>query len=369
MKLLWIPHISWRVPQRAQVFCQELAKKHEVHVLTFEAFGSLRSLLSWRFLKCLFPREDRDHGVRVHWIPSIPGSRYSYFLRRFNRRLRLKAANRLIKKDNIPVVVGTYVCPPPKAPILIFDQYDDNVAYASSDSIKEEIARIEKRYREKADLILAASPYLYQSIKREGQRVLYVPNAIRLGECLKARGDEIRKQLGLTGVVAGAIGVFDTKGEVDKVLASAKAFPDVTFLIIGGGSTLPAARTQARFLPNVRFIPPVPQRAIAPFYAALDLGLCPYVITPGREAGFSMKALFYTAAKKPVVATAIRSLRELKFKNILLVEDSTESFIEGVSEALAKRSWSFPDLSLYDVRYQTCILESAIAKSFKERGV
>src|ERR1043166_1869319 len=52
MRILWVPHTSWHIPQRAHLFCRALAERHEVHVSDWVAdFSSLRDYFSLRYLQ------------------------------------------------------------------------------------------------------------------------------------------------------------------------------------------------------------------------------------------------------------------------------------------------------------------------------
>lgn len=82
MKILWIPHTGWHIPQRAHLFCRPLSERHEVHVTDWQAdFFSLRDYLSTRYLQNFIYRKYKDGVITVHSIPRISWALYFSALR------------------------------------------------------------------------------------------------------------------------------------------------------------------------------------------------------------------------------------------------------------------------------------------------
>jgi hypothetical protein len=147
------------------LFCRALAERHDVHVTDWIAdFTSLRDFVSVRYLRNFMYRKWRDGNITVHRIPRFSPALYVPALRRFNTAIFSQITRRIIEHNNIDVVVGTFLLPPPKAPRVIFDLFDDNVAYWHSfgrvPGYADEIARTESIYLQKADAVVAASSVL-----------------------------------------------------------------------------------------------------------------------------------------------------------------------------------------------------------------
>ena len=70
MRILWVSHTAWDVPQRAHPFCRALADRHEVHVAEpVTGSTSMSDYLSRRYLRGLTYGAYRDGRIVVHRIP------------------------------------------------------------------------------------------------------------------------------------------------------------------------------------------------------------------------------------------------------------------------------------------------------------
>jgi len=361
MRILWIPHTGWHIPQRAHLFCHGLAEQHEVHATDWVAdFASARDYLSWRYVRNFTYRRYRDGNVTVHGIPRVSPALHSRALRRLNTAVFTAIVARIIEQHAIDVVVGTFVLPPPQAPRLVFDLFDDNVSYWRSFGraarYADEIAQTESAYLQEADAIVAVSSVLVDRAHELGARsaVHHIPNGIDLERFASADGAQVRARWGIRGRLVGAVGNHDKPAEMEKILAAARALmgQEVTFLIAGRGAAVPAASQRARRegLHNVVFHGYVPPSEAAETVAALDVGLCPYRKTPGADAGSPMRLLMYAAAGVPAVCTDLEEVRRMGFPNVVLVEDNAHALADGIQLALRLERAQPPQIAAYDIR-------------------
>ncbi len=371
MRILWIPHTGWHIPQRSHLFARALAQRHEVHVTDWVAdFSSIRDYCSVRYLRNYTYRRYRDGAIFVHGIPRISPALPFPVLRRLNTRVFSAMAQRIIAQHRIDVVIGTFVVPPPRAPRVIFDLSDDNVAYWRSfgrvPAYADEIATVEQAYVRTADATVAISSVLVEKARALGARgpVYLIPNAIDLRNFDTADVSDIRSRLGVTGPLVGSIGSHDKPAELDKLLdaAASLANDNISLLIAGRGSAVPAAREQAqrRHLSNVHFIGPVPQAEAIRLTCALDAGICPYLKTPGADASSPMRILMYTAAGIPVVCTDLEEVRRMQFPNVVLVADNAPALADGIRAALQLPRGRPHEIEAYDLdrlvtRYEAVI--------------
>lgn len=346
MKILWIPHISWHIPQRAHLFCRELAARHEVHVTDWVAdFATLSDYMSVRYLRNFTSRLHRDGSIQVHGIPRISPALFSSRLRRINQNIFSHHVQRIIDVYEIDVVVGTFVVRPPQAKRVIFDLFDENVAYwRRYGRVKEyadEIAEIEWLYLTTADATVAASTVLHDKAERlaPGRPTHVIPNGIDLSKYLHVDGREFRTTVGTEGKLVGIVGSHDKRNEMELVIHVAALMVDkpVTFLIAGRGTQLTWAKKKVRDLglSNVKFYGFIPFDQLPKVMNALDVGLCPYEKTEGADASSPMRLFSYLAAEAPVVCTDLASVRALSLENIVLVRDNPPAFVNGIRQALS----------------------------------
>lgn len=360
MKILWIPHAAWRIPQRAHLFCRALAENHEVHVTDWAAdFYSWQDYLSLRYLRNFGYRLSRDGAITVHGIPRISPALYLVQLRRWNAAVFSTWVDRLIRRYHIDVVVGTFVVNPPKAPRLVFDLFDENVAYwrqyGRMRQYAGEIENTESAYLQVADAIVAASSVLVEKAKvRTSRPIRHIPNAVDLVRFQSADGAPLRTQWGASGAIVGMLGNYDKPAELHKVLDAAGrlAAEDLTFLIAGRGSAIRDARKESskKGLLRVKFFGDVPLPQAADVVSAFDIGLCPYLKTPGADAGSPMRLLLYTAAGLPTVCTNLEEVRRMDFPNVVLVEDDPISMAEGIRRARRLPRSRPAQIAAYDLR-------------------
>jgi glycosyltransferase involved in cell wall biosynthesis len=374
MKILWIPHTGWHIPQRAHLFCRALAEQHEVHVTDWVAdFIHVQDFFSRRYIQNFIYRQHNDGNIRVHGIPRISPALFFAPLRRFNSRLFAQTVQKIIEQYKIDVVVGTFVCPPPDAPRLVFDLFDDNTGYWRSYGIHrayaDEIEETEAAYLRKAHAVVASSSVLVEIAKRRGARgpVHFIPNGVETALYKSSNGAVWRARLGLTGVVVGVLGNHDKPAEMEKVLMAAQLLRDeaITFVVAGRGAALALAQKRANSLDlqHVHFIGAVLREEVPDILAAFDIGICPYLKGPGADAGSPMRLLQYAAAGLPTVCTEIEEVRRMAFPNVVLVEDNARDLVRGIRQALGMPRQCPAQIAAYDLPVLTVRYEAVLAGS------
>lgn len=360
LKILWIPHTGWHIPQRAHLFCYQLAERHEVHATDWIAdFVRPSDYFSRRYLRNFTYRQRQDKGVTVHGIPRISPAIMSSSLRRFNQRIFSNYVEKIIDDHKIDVVVGTFVVPPPKAKRVIFDLFDENVTYwklhGKVSGYADEIAGVEYWYMTTADATVAASTVLRDKAENiaPGRPVYLIPNGIDISRYINADGREFRASLQASGMLVGIVGSHDRRSEIELILSTAALMRDepVTFLIAGRGSQMNWARQEAARmgLANIRFHGFVPFDNLPSVMNALDVGLCPYAKSEMDDARSPMRLFSYLAAEVPVVCTDLTSVRDLQMENVVLVEDTPEGFAEGIRLALTLTRCRPDNLYRFDI--------------------
>lgn len=139
---------------------------------------------------------------------------------------------------------------------------------------------------------------------RRAGDVVVIPNFVDT-EAIRPfdRRTELRARLGIGDepvvMYAGNIGFSQSLGIVVEV---ARRMPDVTFLINGGGSGLPAVREQAAGVANVRFNGYEPKEKVPEVLATGDVHLVPLRAGLG-SVSVPSKTYSVLAAGRPVVAS------------------------------------------------------------------
>ncbi len=378
MKILWIPHTGWHIPQRAHLFCRALSQHHQVHVTDWVAdFASIKDYMSRRYLRNFRYRQYTDGDVTVHGIPRISPAIFFPQLRQFNTRLFVKHLNRIIHQYQIDVVVGSFLTPPPEAaPALVLDVFDDNVAlwesYGRVKAYGAEILANEMAYIKKADAVVVVSSVLRDKIAQHNPpgHIHHIPNGVNIAQYDAVAGTP--RSYPITGKLVGAVGNHDKSIELDKIIDAAKALADedITLLIAGRGSAVPAAqeRVQREGITNVIFQGFIPPDEVATVITQLDVGLCPYMKTIGADSQSPMRLLLYTAAGLPTVCTNLEEVQRMQFPNVVLVNDDSQSLVAGIRQALTLPRSRPPHIDAYEIGHLVNQYEAVLRAAVESKS-
>ena len=97
--------------------------------------------------------------------------------------------------------------------------------------------------------------------------------------------------------------------------------------------------------------------------SALDVGLCPYMKTPGADASCPMRLIMYSAMGLPTVCTDLESVRRMDWPNVVLVEDSAHSMTQGIDQALQMSRIRPSQIDEFDLTYLTQNYEKVLLQS------
>lgn len=375
MNILWIPHTGWHIPQRAHLFCRALAERHEVHVTDWVAdFARPSDYLSRRYLKNFTYRFHTDQGIHVHGIPRVSPALMSRQLRRLNQRIFSHHAQRIVERHKIDVVVGTFVCPPPRAPRLVLDLFDDNGAYwrdyRGRPDYAAEIERVEHDYLGVADHVVTVSSVLRDAVAQKMERwhnvpVSVIPNAVDVARYAEADGSAIRQRYGISD--KRVIGLISAMGEFVGLQRLLEAYqlvqePDMALMIVGDGSALATAKAYSarQSLRNVIFTGKVPFSQVHEYYKALDIGVVPFDKNTFTDAAHPIKLIEYSAARKNVVSTNLTEVERMAFPNVVLVQPNPSSLAEGIAIAFRREYTPPRDLGRYDIRSTIALFEKVL---------
>ncbi len=362
MKILWIPHAGWHIPQRAHAFCYELSKKHEVHVTDWVAdFSSLKDYLSTRYLRNFTYREYTDHTIRVHGIPRVSPALFLKPLRQLNTWMFSKYVQKIIETHQIEAVVGTFIIPPPREKRLVFDLFDDNVAfwrdYRKNPTYAKEIEQVETQYLQRADQIVTIGSVLAdQAADKLGgrtERIKIIPNGTDLMRFGIHDEDGLRKTLGLEDKrVIGYIASFSEYSGLPRLIEAFQLLddPHLALLLVGEGPQTKLARRmmEKRKSQQVIFCGKVPSEEIHRFFDVIDVGVIPFDKTAFTDAACPIKLLEYSAAGKMVVSSKLTEIQHMGFPNVIYAGQGAEAWAEAIKTSLKMQFTRPNDLDRFD---------------------
>jgi glycosyltransferase involved in cell wall biosynthesis len=187
-----------------------------------------------------------------------------------------------------------------------------------------------------ADLVLASSSALPERLPPGRRAPVVLPNGCDPDQ-FTPTGPTAPWVQQLPRPLLGYLGAVDTRAfDADLVARVAGTHPEWTFLLVGPSTR--AGRAPLVGLPNVLLVGAVPFADAPAILRACDVGIIPYRLGGLIDYVHPKKCYEYLALGKPVVATPLPALRELRGP-VRLAADATE-FGVAIEEAL--RTADFP---------------------------
>lgn len=194
---------------------------------------------------------------------------------------------------------------------------------------KELIERMEARLLEKVDLVICTSAALYERFQRTHPTYL-LAHGVDLEHFAEPPAREHPALHRIPEPRVGYFGSFDRRSD-DALLGDvARALSPVSFVITGP--------VQGRFpalkrLPNVHFTGPVPYAELPSVIKGWRACLLPYRVNALTENINPLKLKEYLASGKPVIATPLPEVQELRdyLRIAATVEDWRQAVVAAVS--------------------------------------
>ncbi len=278
-------------------------------------------------------------------------------------RLYSRLVQRIVDAEHVDVVISPPCINLPARCQRILNMDDDHAAYwrefRQYPVFAEEIERRTKRWAEEANRIVTVGRILATHLSalcpQNAERIVVIPNSVDRSLFQARDTREARAQLHLpqeTPIIT-LVSVLGEFSGVDLFVRAANLLraENLAFVVIGDGVLrLPAmARAQELQLQNIRFLGQVPYGEIPRYLAASSIGVVAKPKSAFTDAACSLKAIEYSAAGLPVVATDLREMRAMNFPNVLLVQDTAEGIAEGIRKVLSWTRVPAVDLSPYDI--------------------
>jgi teichuronic acid biosynthesis glycosyltransferase TuaH len=208
----------------------------------------------------------------------------------------------------------------------------------------------ERRALARADLVVAASPWLAEHWAALGADPLLIPNGCSVNGASHAPPAAV----GLPPPVVGLVGQLSER--IDPRILDALVNAGCSLLLVGPRDE----RWQPRWFAalaarrRVRHIGRVPAEQVPGYLAAIDVGITPYADSQFNRASFPLKTLEYLAAGLPVVSTSLPASRWLRgdldlafpkqADRVLALADSPADFASAVHRMADAQSASTAEL-------------------------
>lgn len=215
---------------------------------------------------------------------------------------------------------------------LVYECVDDYALFWGDDATRQRVIRLEEDLARKADLVVASSQRLFDRMNAWNPRTCWVGNGAEVDFFEQVRTQTFEMPEELRTRSAPFVGFYGALGDwvdLELLVKAAKAYPQVTFLLIGPAFT---DVSQVSALPNVVLTGLVSYERLRPFLAHIPLWILPFKRNALTEAVDPVKIYEYLAAGRTVVSTFLPELSPLR--DYLSLTESQEAFLEALGEAL-----------------------------------
>lgn len=208
----------------------------------------------------------------------------------------------------------------------------------------QEMAWTRRRLGEMAQAstrLFAVSQPLCRKLREEfGIDAVALPNGAdleRLRSVAVSEVEAVRERWGLRGkFVVGYIGNLGAFAGVDFAVRAYRELrrrrPDAVLFLVGPAAPWQDLRASTRG-EGMIWTGPVAPVEIAAYVQALDLGLLVQEKSLGTEFAFQMKVIEYSACRKFVVSTPLRTWQQLAWPHVLLTELREELWADAMARA------------------------------------
>jgi len=364
-RLLVVPHVyAENISVREIEFARRLTRHFDVYCLAWKDalhVDNGNALLRrwrqfWIALGSVFSRQDlRPAGDGVTYVSApvlqaillqraIGAVRAAELCRSFNRRTLESLTDRL-DITHVLVAAGTFALPR-RTEVQRFIDVVDWIPEGSYSPDFVQFKREElKLVASHAHRVFAVSEPLCEKFRDDcGIEAVSMPNGADLRALRSVPAADVaalRHALGLHGkFVIGYIGNHGTYTGVDFVVDMFRRvrerIPNAALLIVGPAECwrpiLEAARAD-----GVIWTGSIPPSEIKTYFNLLDVGILAQEKTLGTEFAFQLKIVEYSACRKFVVATPLRTWELLQWPNVFLTDLRVDAWVEAIVRAQHSR--------------------------------
>ncbi|MBW2242547.1 MAG: glycosyltransferase [Deltaproteobacteria bacterium] len=253
-------------------------------------------------------------GSRSRWVRRISGWALGAQVARAVRQLRME---RPLLWSFLPT--GLFVADRVSHRALVYHCVDD---YAGNPGVDpQQIAKLEARMLERAELVVATSPVLAERLGEQRAEVRLAANVADTTLFSRAVGAGFSEPAELRGVphprllYVGNLATY----RIDPALlvAALDAVPDAALVLVGAAGLGDVARMAPALSslledPRVHAVGPRPHQELPAWMQHCDVALIPFLDTAHTRASLPLKLWEYLAAGLPVVARALPNLEGLE---------------------------------------------------------
>ncbi|MDD5259377.1 MAG: glycosyltransferase [bacterium] len=350
--IICISSADWDNPYwtNQQHIMSRLARQNKV--LYIESMGLRRPVLQSKDMKRIgrrlkrFLRGPIKISDQLYTYSPLVLPFYKFALVRWlNHRIMIAALRRLARKLAMPApILWSYV---PNAVYFKGKLGEKLLVYHCVDEIAANplipgniILDMEKELLAAADITIVTSPELYTAKKPLAREIHYLPNVADVEHILKIQDPDLQVPTDLSSIehpilgFVGAVSNYKLDFSLLKTIANERPAWNIVLIGAVGEGEKSAAVSGLKEMPNIHILGGRPYGKLPNYLKGFDVCLLPSKLNEYTRNMFPMKFFEYLASGRPVVGTALSSLRE--FKEYFYQANSPAEFIRDIEIALAE---------------------------------
>jgi teichuronic acid biosynthesis glycosyltransferase TuaH len=205
---------------------------------------------------------------------------------------------------------------------------------------KKQVARLEPKLIESADLVVTNSEYLSSYAAKYNSKSFYVGQGCDVSHYLnKPRQEEINNVLeGIPSPIVGYVGALNAERlDIDLIQNVAIKMPEISIVLVGPEDDLFKA-SQLHFVKNVFFLGKKDVVDLPKFIHGFDVAINPQKLNEITIGNYPRKVDEYLAAGIPVVATKTHAMNP--FRNHVYLGENSSEYCTLIRLALEENSAS-----------------------------
>jgi protoporphyrinogen oxidase len=216
--------------------------------------------------------------------------------------------------------------------LVVYDCMDELAAFNKP---PKQLLQRESALLNRADLVFAGGPSLYEAKRRRHANVHCFPSSVDIGHFGRARDRSLGHpaQDELARPRLGFYGVIDERFDTQLVAALAAAHPE--WQVVLAGPVIKIEQGQLPRAPNIHYLGKQPYEALPELLAGWDVCLLPFALNEATRFISPTKVLEYMAAELPVVSTPIADVAG-PYGHVVAIADGAQQFVAACEAALAQ---------------------------------
>lgn len=207
-------------------------------------------------------------------------------------------------------------------------------------SQKKQFKELEKKFLPHCKRVITNSQPIFNKYTRLHKKVLLFLQPSNISEYLKDKSDIDIEPFDLRSIprpIAGFIGSFyDWKIDMDLYYKLLNKYPKISFVVIGLTNISTELRKKLENKKNFYYLGYRSRRKLPLYLKQFNICLIPYSVQKAYYA-FPTKIFEYLVFGKPVVTTALQSIKFLKQKQLIYWSENNQQFIYNVKKALNEK--------------------------------